>query len=174
VYRTVGFGIVCVLVACFTPQPVGAAKKFPEYPARPAGEYAAKAEKSGVVVGAEPVEDISEQETYFREKLTPKGSLPVFIVIENHTSKDSFVFDKTEIGFSGEAEKPVKLQNAFSTKQENIELQELRSKTLAPGQSTHGFLYIPVPKKGSRDRIHLQVPITKAGTSEVFVLNLFF
>jgi len=38
----------------------------------------------------------------------------------------------------------------------------------------HGFLYVPVPKKGPREKVHLQVPITKAGTNETFVLNLYF
>jgi len=58
--------------------------------------------------------------------------------------------------------------------QESILKKELQSKTLSPGVSGHGFLYVPVPKKGPREKIHLQIPITEAGTDEPLIFDLVF
>jgi len=173
----------------------GAARKFPEYPVRAAGEYTIAVEKSGLVIGVQPIEGLAEQKTYFGAELTPKGFIPVFVVIQNGSSGDSFLFEKSNVGYAGvSSDSAPKMQSKVGESlgmlgpgliamklitnatevQENLLKKEVQSKTLSPGTSVHGFLYIPVPKKGERDKIHLQVPVTKAGTSETYVLNLIF
>jgi hypothetical protein len=174
---------------------VYAAEKFPAYPGRPAGDYAVTAERAGLTIGVQPVEDLKEQKTYFKATLTPKGFIPVFIVIENGSTGDSFLFEKSNVGYAGVSSDStpkmrskvgeglamlgpgliaVKLIANATVVQQNMLKKEVQSKTLSPSTSVRGFLYIPVPKKGPRDKIHLQVPITRAGTSETFVLNLIF
>jgi hypothetical protein len=86
---------------------------------------------------------------------------------------DSFLFDQTNIGYGG-AFYNFTPNLGMNKVQENIGKKHVKSATLSPGQAVHGFLYVPVPPKGPRQKVHLQVPITKAGTSETFVLNLFF
>jgi hypothetical protein len=165
---------------------------------RPAGEYAVTAERAGLTIGVQPVEDLKDQKTYFNTELTPKGFIPVLIVIQNGSTGDSFLFEKSNLGYagvSGDSTPTVKskvgegmammsvlgpgliaiklIANATEV-QENLLKKEVQSKTLSPGASVHGFLYVPVPKKGPREKIHLQVPVTKAGTSETYVLNLLF
>jgi hypothetical protein len=156
-------------------QVLHAAHRFPDYPLRPAGEYAVKAEKNGVVIGAEAVEDLKDQETYFNTKLGAKGFLPVFIVVNNNSSTESFILEKQNVGFGGVSDsRAANAGTSFGSEvQQNILKKTLQSATLSPGASVHGFLYIPIPKNGPRDKIHIQVPITKAGTHEMFVLNLF-
>jgi hypothetical protein len=53
-------------------------------------------------------------------------------------------------------------------------LQELQSATLSPGSTVHGFLYIPVPKKGQRPKIHLQFPLAWAGSDKTSVVRIDF
>jgi hypothetical protein len=161
------------LVVFYLVPPVYAAEKFPDYPVRPARDYAVTAARAGLTIGVQPVEDLKEQKTYFDTELTPKGFIPVFVVIENGSTGDSFLFDQTTVGYGGAFYNFTPNRGATKV-QGNILKKELKSKTLSPGTSVHGFLYIPVPKQGPREKIHLQVPITKAGTSETFVLNLSF
>jgi len=183
--------------------PAYAQQKFPDYPAHPADYYAVKDSKADLVIGAQPVEDLKDQKTYFDTELTPKGFIPVFIVIENRSKEDSFLFDKSAVtcgpddsGLSNlevrsKAERPAvvglsmvaptafimfaKINNA-SHVQQNIVKKELQSKTFSPLASGHGFLYIPAPKKGPRPKIHLRIPVTKlnAEKPETFVLDLVF
>jgi hypothetical protein len=181
--------------------PLWAADKFPDYPVRPAGEYGVTALQAGLIMGVQPVEDLKEQKTYFNTELTPKGFVPVFVVIENRSSEDSFLFDKTKLSYgnpagstpdarsqAGEAVAVIslgavsiagmfvalKLIANASQVQQNILKKEMQSKTLSPGTSVHGFLYIPAAKKGEREKIHLQVPVTRVGANETVVLNLTF
>jgi hypothetical protein len=58
--------------------------------------------------------------------------------------------------------------------QQNILKKEVQSKTLSPGESTSGFLYIPVPKNAPQQKTRLRVTITMAGTDEPLVLDLVF
>ena len=145
----------------------------------------------------EPVENPKDQDTYFHAALTAKGFLPVFIVIENNSTEDSFLFDKTSLTFGSTPESrskagegiglvsavaisPVgmlvaaKLISNASQVQENLLKKEVQSRTLSPGTSTHGFLFAPVPKKGFREKLNLQVPITRLSTNEKLVLDLSF
>jgi len=150
-----------------------AADKFRDYPVLPASEYAIRAERAGITIGVQPIEDLDDQKTYFDAKLTPQGFIPVFIVIQNGSSADTFLFDQTNVGYGG-AFYNFTPNRGLTKVQENIMKRQVKSKTLSPGASVHGFLYIPVPKKGPREKIHLQVPMTRAGTSETFVMNLLF
>jgi len=179
----------------------------PDYPTRQARDCTVSVEKAGFAIGVQPVEDLKEQETYFHTKLAPKGFVPVFIVMQNGSSADSFLFDKTKITY-GPAESTVstpetrsktgkgiaiasvatlsgvvtpagmlvamKLFSNASHVQQNILKKELQSKTLSPGGSAHGFLYVPVLKNVPREKIHLRVPIARAGTDEPLVLDLVF
>ena len=152
---------------------VSAAEKFPDYPVRPASEYAITATRAGVTIGVQPIDDPEDQKTYFHERLTQHGFVPVFIVIQNGSKVDSYLFDQTTVGYGG-AFYNFAPNRGLTHVQENLMKKQVKSNTLSPGASIHGFLYIPVPKKGPREKVHLQVPITKAGTSETFVLNVFF
>ena len=200
--RTNLMRIFCASCALFL-MPAYAQQKFPEFPLHAADSYAVKAESAGLVIGAQPVEDPKDQKTYFDTELVPRGFIPVFIVIENRSKEDSFLFDKSavtcgpeEAGLSNlevrsKAERPgvvglslvtpatfiifAKINNA-SHVQQNIVKKELQSKTLSPAASAHGFLYIPAPKTGPRPKIHLRIPVTKlsAEKPETFVLDLVF
>jgi len=201
--RTDLIRILCASCALFL-MPAYAQQKFADYPVHAADSYAVKAENTGLVIGAQPVEDPKEQKVYFDTELIPRGFIPVFIVIENRSKEDSFLFDKSaitcgpdEAGIShlevrSKAERPdvaglsllapaggfivMAKVNSASHVQQNILKKELQSKTLSPLASGHGFLYIPAPKNGPRPKIHLRIPVTKlsAEKPETFVLDLVF
>jgi hypothetical protein len=194
--------------------------KFANYPERKTNDCAVKAEKAGVVLGVLTVEDSKEQKTYFDALMIPRaGYMPVYVVLENRSSGDSFLFDKKSIEYGASSSAglgtgaltkannsilvkiteelcspydcpynlphPVLMDSsgmasALSAESYVLQIQqqllkiELQSKTLSPGQSVHGFLYLPVPKKGPRDKIMLRVPMIRAGTGETFVLEVVF
>jgi hypothetical protein len=66
---------------------VPAADKYADYPVRPAASYAITAANSGLTIGFEPVEDLKDQKAYFDTELTPKGFIPVFLVMENKVER---------------------------------------------------------------------------------------
>jgi hypothetical protein len=179
------------------------AATFPDYPVRQVGDCPVTAEKPGFAIGVQPVEQLKDQRTYFRTELAPKGFIPVFIVLENRSTVDSFLFDKTRITY-GSADSDIsgpqvrsktgegvalacaaagsgpgliialKLISNATQVQQNILKKEVQSKTLSPGGSVRGFLYVRVAKEGPREKIHLRVPITRAGTDETLVFDLLF
>jgi len=173
---------------------------FPDYPVTSAQKCSVSAENKGVTVGLTPVEDSQKQTIYFRAQLKKNGFVPVFIVIENGTGSDALLFDKTKITygaanssipsvhigpgakklvaidlipFAGPVVAP-QIAAPASIVRQNLMKKEIQSKTLAPGESASGFLYIPIDKNAPRGKIVLQVPISKAGTDETFDLNLTF
>jgi hypothetical protein len=179
---------------------VCAASEFPDYPVYKAREYDISTETAGVTIGIQPLEDISEQQNYFHTGLAPKGFIPVFVVIHNGSHEDSFLFDKTKIRCGADdlsvatpkegskagkalAASAVPFVGIFASMQiisnvsqiqQNLLKKEVQSTTLSPGYSVHGFLYVPVPKQAVRQKIHLRVPITRAGTDDTFNLDLEF
>jgi hypothetical protein len=186
---------VAAIVVLSVLPPVYAADKFPDYPVRQAGDYAVSTQKNGLTIGVQPVEDLKDQKTFFHTELTPKGFIPVFIVMQNGSSGDSFLFDKTKVTYgpgvsiasspnpdskAGEGIAIVsplvgfKMMANASHVQQNILEKGVQSKTLSPGASVRGFLYVPVPKDAPRQKIHLQVPVSRAGTGETFVMDLVF
>ena len=156
------------------------------------GEYANKVAKANLIVAVEPVEDPEQQKTYFNSYLSSKGILPVFIVIQNTSATDAYLFDKSAVGLGDAAEITGKgtrrtasllgsgglvdlalVTNATQVR-ENMMKKEVRSKTLSPGSSVYGFVYVPVPTDAPRKKVHLEVPLTNAQSSETEVVNLFF
>ena len=194
------FRDLCTLVALSLVPPVYAASAFQEYPLSQAGDYAVSTQTAGLTIGVKAVENLKEQETYFHTELTPKGFVPVFVVIQNGSSGDGFLFDKTKVTYGpadSKASTPkmgskageslavaavpfvglfaaLKIISNVSQVQQNLLKKELQSTTLSPGTSAHGFLYIPVPKGAPREKIHLRVPITRTVADEAFVLDLVF
>lgn len=191
-FRTKSMAVVCALAFLFLVQPAGAAHHFPDYPVRPAGEYANKVVKAGLIVAVEPVEDSERQKTYFDSHLSSKGILPVFLVIQNTSSTDAYLFDKSAVGLADAAEVSGKsarktawqlgsgglvdlsLNNDVTQVRENLTKKEVRSKTLSHGSSVYGFVYVPVPTDAPRKKMHLQVPLTNVQSGETEVINLLF
>ena len=199
----VSSGLFGMLVVLCLAQPAYAGPKFADYPQRKAVECAFKADKRGLVVGIQPVEDLNDQKNYFDSDLTKKGFIPVYIVIENRSSEDSFLFDKAgvKVGVgtaagsgpnansksvetlqvvSALAISPVgmiigaKLAKDQAMIQTNLLKKEVQSKTLSPGSSTSGFLYLPVDKTTPRQPIHVVISITRSGDDEPFSLDFIF
>ncbi len=184
--------VICTLTVLFVVQPGYASHHFRGYPAKPAGEYANKVAKSGLVVAVEAVEDPEQQKAYFDSHLSSKGILPVFLVIQNTSATDAYLFDKSAVGLGDAVDVTGKgarktasrlgsgglvdlpLITEASDVRENMMKKEVRSKTLSPGSSVYGFVYVPVPTDASRKKIHLQVPLTNAQSSEIEIVNLFF
>jgi len=176
----------------FILSPAFASRQLPEYPAKAAGDYSIKAADAGAIVGIEPLDESGLQKTYFNARLTEKGILPVFVVVQNTSATDSIIFDKSAIGLADPADLSGKQNRSIASKlgsgglldlgqmrditdeRENMMKKQIRSKTLAPQTSVSGFVYIPVPRGQQRPKIHLQVPITGLQSGETTVLNLDF
>lgn len=173
---------------------------FPDYPVRPASDYAVRAEKAGIVIGIQPVKDSREQLAYFKWVLTsarPQNILPVFVVLDNVSSGDTFLFDMKMVRFNVDV--PSKRgQRSVTPKagvarpissswspapfgipsthvwdvNDNMRKKELASKTVPPGASMHGFLYIPTPAHGRGSSLRLQIPVSRTGTNDTVVLEV--
>ncbi len=192
-----------MLIVLFLSPLAYAGPRFADYPQRRANECAIKADKLGLVVGIQPVEDPNDQKSYFDSDLTRKGFIPVYIVIENQSSSGSFLFDKADVKMgvgtppgsgpdvnskgvqtlqvvSALAISPVgmiiglKLAKDEALIQTNLLKREIQSKTQTPATSTSGFLYLPVPKTGPRQPIHLAILVTRSGDDEPFSLDFNF
>jgi len=190
-HRTNFLAAICALVLCLV-GPCYASHHFPDYPVRPADAYANKVAKAGLIVAVEPVDDPEQQKTYFNSHLSSKGMLPVFIVIQNNSATDTYMFDSSAVGLADVVEitspgirqsrarlgsgglVDLTLVTEVTEVRENMMKKELRSKTLSPGSSVHGFVYVPMPINASRPKTHLQVALTNALSGETEVLNLFF
>jgi len=183
---------ICTLAVLYLAEPSFASHHFPDYPVRSPDAYSNKVAKGGLIVAVEPVEDPEQQKTYFNSHLSSKGMLPVFIVIQNNSATDTYLFDSSAVGLadvveitspgarqsrarlgSGGLVDLMQITEATEVR-ENMMKKQLRSKTLSPGSSVHGFVYVPVPVKADRPKTHLQVALTNALSGEVEVLNLFF
>jgi len=181
-----------MLAVFFLVQPGYASHHFPDYPVQPADTYANKVVKAGLIVAVEPVEDPEQQKTYFNSHLSSKGMLPVFVIIQNNSVTGTYLFDSSAVGLAdvvdinspGARQSRARLGSGglvdltlvteATEVRENMMKKQLRSKTLSPGSSVHGFVYVPVPTNSPRPKTHLQVPLTNAQSGEIEVLNLFF
>ena len=65
----------------------------------------------------------------------------------------------------------LKLISTASEVQQNLLKKELQSKTLSPGASAWGFLYVGVPKDSAR-RIHLRIPFMRVGSDDTIEFDL--
>ncbi|HZD31506.1 MAG TPA: hypothetical protein VE779_07575 [Candidatus Angelobacter sp.] len=190
--RAKPLAVFSILAVLFFDLPSYSSHHFPDYPVRPAGEYANKVAKPGLIVAAEAVDEPEQQKTYFNSHLSSsKGILPVLIVIQNTSATDSYLFDKSAIGLGETSDVGGKgarktaslltsgglvdltLVNEVTDVRENMMKKEIRSKTLSPGSTMYGFVYVPVPTDAPRQKIHLQVPLTNTRSSEIEVVNLF-
>jgi hypothetical protein len=182
---------LCVL---WVAGPVSAGTRFAAYPDKKASECAAKALKDGLAVGAQSMDDTQDQKMYFGTNMTEKGYLPIYVVVENDAGNDSYLFDKSNVALAGASSDAVKearsrkgetfamfgVGGIFAMRaitkgtevQANLLKLEIQSKTLSPGVSVRGFLYVPIPKEGARGAISLQIPLVNTRTDEVHVINI--
>jgi hypothetical protein len=188
-------------LCCFLLLKSAGAAIFPDYPVHRVSDYKTTTSEGGLALAAETVDDLQTQKKYFSTELTPKGFLPVMIVMENRSAADSFVVQKSGIAYGasslstpdarsktgerlgvaslaalslGGALIAAKLISNASKVQQNIVTRELQSRTLSPGSTAHGFLYVPVPKKAEREPIRLRIPVTRVSTGESLTLELIF
>ena len=173
-----------------------AAEPFPDFPVRLARDYPNFVTHNGLEAAAVAIENTADQKTYFRSELTSKGFVPVLVVLENRAPEGSYLLQKEGIKYTlGDRESsaatpdvhskadsaaslvtPIflftKLISNASQVQQNLLTKELRSLTLSPGVSAHGFLYIAVAPGPHREKIHLHLPFARSGTSEMVNLEL--
>jgi len=187
VNRMKSLAILSVLAALSAVRPSYGSHHFPDYPVRSASEYPNKVAKAGIVVAVEPVDDEDQQKIYFNSRLSTKGILAVFLVVENTSGTDTYLFDKSAAGLAepvsgGSSVLPVgsgglvdlTMVKQLTDERENMMKREARSKALTPRSALHGFLYVPVPPKKQRGKVHLQIPLTNAGSGEIEMVNLVF
>jgi hypothetical protein len=199
-FRAASFGVLLVFSLV---RLAHAAPRFADYPSRKASECAARADELGLVVGVLPVDDLNDQKSYFGSDLTHRGFLPVYLVLENQSNGDAFLFDKSAVkvgvgaasgsspDMSSKSVETLQVASAIAISpigliigaklakdeaaiQANLVKKEVRSRTISSGASTSGFLYIPVPKNAPRQPVHLQVTITRSGDDNPFVLDFNF
>lgn len=156
------------------------ATTFPTYPQLAVKECAVSANIDGAAIGAQPMEDVSEQKKFFKTSMASKGFIPVYIVIKNETTDESFLIEKSKITYSAATSNaptqpdvtnsvPRFLFGAFVKDpfavQQNLIKQELQSATLPPGASVRGFLYLQMKGNPVREKISVKIPVefSKAG-----------
>lgn len=178
------------------------AQKFADYPVRPPSDCSASARQDDVSIGLEPVASVEDQMTYFHTVLSPHGFLPVMVVVHNRSKSESLLLDKGGISYGvGDPGKAAPKENSVGQKvaitttgaipfigpfiamglaedasqvKQNMVVRELQSGTISAGETVHGFLYLPIPKKGTRPKIHIQFPIAWAGSDRTSVLKIDF
>lgn len=199
-----GFSIsgLCGFVLFASVATTNSDQKFPDYPVRQPSTYSISAQQDEVSIGLDSVESVQDQLTYFHTTLSPNGFLPVLVVVHNRSKSDSLLLDKGGISYGlGDPDKAAPKENSVGQKvaisttsaipfigpfiamglakdasevKQNLVLRELQSRTIAPGDTVHGFLYIPIPKKGLRPKIHIQFPVAWAGSDRTSMLHLEF
>lgn len=191
---------VAVLFALFVSGlPAGARVEISDYPPRKAADCAFKAEKSGLTVGIQPMEDVGDQKNFFGTDLHQKGFAPVYVVIENRSDADSFLFDKGAVKINANAGNnltskgadtmealsvasmsmvgifvALKMEKDHAMIQTNMVKKELQSKTLSPGGTASGFLYLSAPRSGTRAPVHLTLFVTRSGDDTPLSLDFDF
>jgi hypothetical protein len=189
-----------VLLLFFLTLPVGAGV-LTLYPVKPAREYRNVVEKSGLVIAAVPLEDSRDQRTYLGLDVRSKGYVPIFLVMENQTSADSFLFNKEDIRWFGSStgstlpnpanpsrtDKALGVVAAIPTAltlwasietarskvhRQDLLRMELQSATLSPGSSASGFIFVPEKRSySSRQTVHLVVPFVNPKTDQVLTID---
>jgi hypothetical protein len=187
--------VLCAGLTCL-------AASFPEYTVKSANEYANMVTKSGIAVGAIPMEDPQDQTKYFGINLRSKRLVPIFLVIENQTAADSYFFRKDKLSYSSEGRSASTLSSSSASSKiekalavgsyapyygivamaiaskskelrQNLLKRELQTTTLSLHASTHGFVFIPAHwKHSSRETIHLVIRFARSGNDEIVVLDL--
>lgn len=148
-----------------------------------------RSEKAGIAIGIQPVEDPKEERNYFKAELTKQGLIPVFVVMQNKSGEDSFLFDATKVSYAplGTVSAGPKqsllhqlLGFGYDTDglathnveevNENIRKKELWSTMVRPGTSVHGFIYLRVEANWTLGMN--KVPIVERGTRPKLRLQL--
>jgi hypothetical protein len=178
------------------------AASFPDYPVKPASEYPAAIEKSGYVVAAIPVEDRNDQRKYFGLDLRSRGLIPLFLLVENRTADNSVLLKKDSLMYSPAGKSGSTLPDAAKSsrvdktvtalsyvpsvymfmsiivssktkeRRQHLLETELQSATVSPGQSVHGFIFLPA-KRGylSRKKMQLNITLVKSGSDDVVTID---
>lgn len=149
----------------------------PDLTIQPVAQYSLHQVKGDLFVAVEPFRDKEKVSKHFGTDLLSDGILPVLVVIENHNRTSSFVSLKEKFSFTildqsisrretesllapfpetaatilgtGLVTNPIALH--FSTNaskiKHNLTTKELRTKTIPPGSSQHGFVYFKLRDK---------------------------
>ena len=178
------------------------AASFPDYPVKAASEYPAAIEKSGYVVAAIPVEDRKDQRQYFGLDLRSRGLIPVFLVVENRTANKSVLLKKDSLMYSPAGKSGSTLPDASRSsrldktvtalsyvpsvytfmsviassknkeRRQHLLETELQSATVSPGQSVHGFVFIPATRGySSRKKMRLNITLLKSGSDDAVTID---
>jgi len=181
------------------------AASFPDYPFKPAAEYANVVAQSNLTVALIAIEDSQDQHKYFGMDLRPKGYVPVFLIIENQSSTDSVIFRKEDLLYSATGRSGSTISNATGPRKtdkalavaaalptiytfmatvivskttelkQNVLKRELQSATVSPGESVHGFVYVPAHwTHSTRDPIFLTIPLKRPGSDEAVIMDVKF
>ena len=180
----------------------GSLRTFPDYPSRPVSACAVSAEQAGFAIGVQPMDDPKEQRAYFHLTLKSRGLLPVYVVILNKSRENSLLVDRSVIqsGVGDRVPAPstspamtpelavgsgvmfgliglltaLEKTSIVSEIRQNMIEREIQSRTLPPGAAALGFLYIPVPKNGVRERIRLRIFVTAIPAGAALPVDLVF
>ena len=202
VERTHVFGMLSI--ACLLSGAVLLAFEFPAYPIQSAAQCNLTSSKGGLRVGLTVLDSKKEQKTYLGTHLTPKGWVPVFVVLENESADSSFFVRMEDVSFSSLEEteatsasatasvkspagKTATLRRSLpalfvgvdvmagaSKIRQNIVKKQLRSLTLSPGKKSSGFLYVPIPDSKSKERGALKLLIRAQPTDSEQFLEYEF
>lgn len=179
------------------------AASFPEYPVKAAKQYPGVQQKSGLVAAAVALESGKEQRKYFGADLQSRGYIPVLLVVENHDPDASYLFRieaivYTPAGQNGsilpEFANAKGVENAlavasvasgilssltYAAAAKRTELRfhlvesELRSATLSPGRTVHGFVFVPWRRNGGAGRrATLTLPFAASDATEALTIDL--
>lgn len=196
---------IFILIVIFILSLMASAQDFPNYPMQSASEYPNSQTKDGVHAALQLLSDVTEQKKYLGVNLSEQGFLPVLMVVENGTEGSSvllqteLVTHKVENLAASDSGKKVNIstkkgvamtfvpftagflglkgiKDAYKVKQ-NIMVKHLQSKTIPPGKTHSGFLYIPVGKNGTEERkltlnIKLSFDDKQEGTNITFEVNI--
>jgi hypothetical protein len=167
------------------------------------GDCTVHGTKDGVAVGLQPIENREDQEKYFGTDLGRRGVVPIFVIIENQSTSDVFILQRSEIRYgtfsSGSSEGVMTLHASGGTALvasaflpfagsflidrykhqyheivEKLVRNELQTRTVPAGASIHGFLYLPAEKNARRSGAILQIPLKMTGTDRTTLIELSF
>lgn len=176
-----------------------AAPLLPQYPSQPLSTYSDVVEVDGLRVAAHPVTNKETLLRYFGDDLVGRGILPVFLVAENRSERESFLIEKERcsiksgITFSSNDELPSPnsyallgalplglfwgshLASQAANTKFALATSELRTTTISPGSGTHGFLYFRLPARridSRSDEWTLAIRAVVLGTDRVADLEM--
>ncbi len=157
----------------------GCANKFENYPNRVWSDFPSRTLSGGVALGAEPLFIAGESQKYFDKDLPAEGILPVFILIQNQSQDRTFLvtpeqfaireaaapIGKEDVESTGPGNNLIKTGGVLLSPammaiglavywdakniNSNFKRQLLQTQTIAPGESTSGFVYFKTEQADS-------------------------